>query len=155
MNTPLWRKSLGFKVSFQMKVHEESSKGGLLHRRRRSGWMVGDKTCRDSLKGTAAPKQEQGRSSENNLPKLQWELGRSGNVLLDGDWCTRWGAGTGPPGLYTEPKWGSCWQWESEAVAPSSTAPTLLPTTGMVKEQPQIRGSPTAATTGTLPVCRI
>lgn len=26
----------------------------------------------------------------------------------------------------SEPKWGSCWHWESEAAAPTSTAPALL-----------------------------
>lgn len=105
-------------------------------------WMVGDKACRDSgfsWKGhcLVAPKQEQGRSGDNNLPKL-W--GRAVG------WRSvhKVGCRNRAPGLYSVwakmglllgvGLWSSC----PHQHCPSPAAPH----TGMVKQWPWTEAAP-------------
>lgn len=60
------------------------------------------------------------------------EIGAQGGVQ-------EWGH---QPCTVSELKWGYCWQGESEAAAPRSTAPALLPSPGMVRQQPQAGAAP-------------
>lgn len=103
--------------------------------REQQGWvaalgrMVCDKACRDSgFSCKGHPKKSKAglvtmvcQNSPGNWASLGpccWtEIGAQGGVQARGHQ-----ARTVP-----EPKRGSCWQWDSEAAAPASTAPALLP----------------------------